>query len=205
MRRVADEMDVYRLTRFWVGQQIRLGEVRPGDEDDFGAEAQLQALEAYRRYDPEKGLLSSFLYTCLRQWTWHGRKSFQRQYRRPPESSLTDFHGEGVDFEPAAAPLIAEDIELDERSKALLDMLPSRIRDTAEHHLAYGASLRDTADLLGLSDRTVLRHANKAREIWRAELAPQGQLARSPSNVVEMTLGRTCSQVQVDQTRRRTA
>ena len=62
----------------------------------------------------------------------------------------------------------APDHNMSDRALALIEALPKRMREPVTNHLAYGASITATAEMSGISDRTVSRYVAHARELWRS-------------------------------------
>lgn len=148
------------------------GVVEPEDEiQDF----QLYVLSKMRYHDPARGKVSTFVYTLFPQWA--GLRLNARLERRdwsfpfdPQEPvGFTPYEAERVVLGMTAPPLVEDRHTLTGEAQAHLDRLPERIRGPVETHLAYGASLTATAELHGVTDRTVSRYVKEARDIWRAE------------------------------------
>ena len=143
------------------------------DGEDRVQDFQLWVLEKWRFYNPEQGAVSTFVYMLFRQW---GQlRQAQRADRRnhdmlfDPQIAVdfTPHYAERLVLELEAPPLVEERHELSPEVRRYIDDLPEKIRGPVETHVAYGASLTATAEIHGITDRSVSRYVKQAKEIWR--------------------------------------
>lgn len=131
-------------------------------------------LERLPKYDPRRAKLVTWVDRTFRYWQRETvTKRMERRRHEMPFDPLPPEHYDRSDLAPLAAtvnamePPAMPDHEKSELAEALLDLLDPRCREAAEHHIAYGASLTATAELMGVTDRTVSRHIERAKNIWR--------------------------------------
>lgn len=149
------------------------------DGEDAMQDFTTYALSLLDRYDPERAKLSTFLWILFDQWNKIRQRKYMEQVNH--ETLFDPLPGRNAQGELGDAPLeVAINYghtptdythELSPRALELLDMLAPKMREAATYHLAYGATLEQTAEHMGITARSVSKHIARAREIWAERLA----------------------------------
>lgn len=147
----ADTYKAIDLARAW-GHKYLPWEDREEQVQDFT----VWVLDHLEKYDPERGMLSTFVSNHFYYW----QQDVRKRYR--PGLVLEEWIDPALPVQP--------DHRLSGRAAELLSLVPEKGREIVQTHLAYGASLTATAELHNCTERTVSRWVARAREIW-AEVA----------------------------------
>jgi RNA polymerase sigma factor (sigma-70 family) len=135
------------------------------DEDELRASLALKIVEGMQTYDPSKGAVTTFTYSLFANWNYDRVQEEKARAHHlvllspvadDDELTLADV-AEHVEVEPVGGE------ELSDLALGIIDQLPDHTRPTLELHWGYGASTSATAEQLGISSRTVTRHAAAAR------------------------------------------
>lgn len=143
--------------------------------DDALSDATVYCVETMDRYFRAEGAdygVSNFVWIIEPQWyrRWVDAR-VRKGVRDLILSPIPDESGFDLSFLEDREPATTAAQELNPRAERLLAMLPERIRPAVETHLAFGIPQKRAAELLGISDMTVFRHARQAKQIWREALA----------------------------------
>lgn len=145
------------------------------DWEDIRQDAQLWAIDAATKFDPQRGTkFSTYIWGSLRVWVADRNK----QHRRRPEVEPVDpmirklpveheRHGMS-DLDAAGEPVWVADPEpqLTLEGRAFLEAIHDEdTRLMVELNLADGLSQHQTASLLGVTQSTVMRRVRKAKAV----------------------------------------
>ena len=139
------------------------------DTDDLVSDVIISFLERPDRWDPSKGPLRNYLFSCVRNRSFDALRTYNRKGRKRLRRYLRT---EAPLYLIEECPISREETKLDLEKK--VDLLPKRLSEPFRLFALEGKKYREIAELLGIREGYAKCLIHRARVKLRELLASAG-------------------------------